>query len=62
MGFQVEGIFRQAVVYKGRNRDTCWFSLIDGEWPQLKQAFQRWLAVENFNADGTQRAKLEALR
>lgn len=62
LGFQFEGIFRQAIVYKGRNRDTCWFSMIDAEWPQLKQAFERWLAVENFDADGTQRAKLEALR
>ncbi|MDF7647118.1 GNAT family protein [Erwiniaceae bacterium L1_54_3] len=62
LGFQFEGIFRQAIVYKGRNRDTCWFSMIDAEWPQLKQAFERWLAVENFHADGTQRARLEALR
>jgi RimJ/RimL family protein N-acetyltransferase len=62
LGFQFEGIFRQAVVYKGRSRDTCWFSVIDGEWPLLKQAFERWLAVENFNADGTQRVKLDALR
>lgn len=62
LGFQFEGIFRQAIVYKGRSRDTCWFSIIDGEWPQLKQAFERWLAADNFNEDGTQRAKLQALR
>jgi Acetyltransferases, including N-acetylases of ribosomal proteins len=62
LGFQFEGLFRQAIVYKGRSRDTCWFSIIDGEWPPLKQAFERWLAAENFNAEGTQRMKLEALR
>lgn len=62
LGFQFEGTFRQAVVYKGRSRDTCWFSIIDGEWPQVKQGFERWLAAENFSAEGTQREKLEALR
>lgn len=62
LGFRFEGTFRQATVYKGRSRDTCWFSIIDGEWPQLSNGFSRWLAPENFNADGTQREKLEALR
>lgn len=62
LGFQFEGIFRQAIVYKGRSRDTCWFSIIDGEWLELKQAFERWLAVENFSEDGTQRTRLETLR
>lgn len=62
LGFQPEGIFRQAIVYKGRSRDTCWFSMIDSEWPQVKQGFARWLAAENFNPDGTQRNRLEALR
>jgi RimJ/RimL family protein N-acetyltransferase len=61
LGFQYEGIFRQAVVTKGRNRDTAWFSIIDGEWPALKTAYQRWLAPENFGADGQQRQSLNAL-
>ena len=61
LGFQYEGIFRQAVVTKGRNRDTAWFSIIDGEWPALKAAYQRWLAPENFGADGQQRQSLNAL-
>ena len=62
LGFQFEGTFRQAIVYKGRSRDTCWFSIIDSDWPQVKQGFERWLAAENFTAEGTQREKLEALR
>lgn len=62
LGFQYEGDFRQAIVYKGRSRDTSWFSIIDREWPQVKSGLQRWLAEENFNADGQQREKLEALR
>ena len=51
-GFQFEGIFRQAIVYKGRNRDTAWFSIIDSEWPALKRAFEQWLAPANFDAEG----------
>lgn len=62
LGFQFEGTFRQAMVYKGRSRDTSWFSIIDSEWPQVKKGFERWLAAENFTADGVQRARLEALR
>ena len=62
MGFQFEGIFRQAVVYKGRSRDTAWFSIIDAEWPQLRAAFEQWLAPDNFDAQGRQRASLSALR
>jgi len=62
LGFQPEGVFRQAMVYKGRSRDTCWFSVIDGDWPVLKLAFERWLAPDNFSADGTQRERLETLR
>lgn len=50
----VWAIFRQAVVYKGRSRDTAWFSLLDNEWPQLKQRFIAWLAQENFDAEGKQ--------
>jgi len=62
MGFQFEGIFRQAIVYKGRSRDTAWFSIIDTEWPQLRAAFEQWLAPENFDAQGRQRTSLSALR
>ena len=62
LGFQFEGTFRQAIVYKGRSRDTSWFSIIDGEWSQVKQGFEHWLAAENFTADGAQRERLEVLR
>lgn len=62
LGFQFEGIFRQAVVYKGRSRDTAWFSVIDADWPQLRTAFEWWLSPENFDAQGRQRMSLSALR
>ena len=62
LGFQYEGLFRQATVYKGRNRDTCWFSILDREWPALKQAFERWLDPANFDAAGQQRQNLSNLR
>jgi RimJ/RimL family protein N-acetyltransferase len=61
LGFQYEGLFRQAVIYKGRNRDTAWFSIIDQEWPMLKRAYQSWLAPENFDAQGAQKRPLGAL-
>lgn len=61
LGFSYEGIFRQATVYKGRNRDTAWYAMIDAEWPALRQAFQTWLAPENFDAQGQQRCQLSAL-
>jgi RimJ/RimL family protein N-acetyltransferase len=53
-GFRLEGIFRQALVYKQRNRDTVWFSILDKEWPPIRQAFESWLALENFDAAGSQ--------
>ncbi|MGC7532669.1 GNAT family N-acetyltransferase, partial [Pandoraea pneumonica] len=56
------GIFRQAVVYKGRSRDTAWFSIIDADWPQLRAAFEQWLSPGNFDAQGRQRVSLAALR
>ncbi|WP_042263887.1 GNAT family N-acetyltransferase [Paraburkholderia heleia] len=62
LGFQFEGIFRQAIVYKGRNRDTAWFAIIDPDWPQAKAAFERWLSKENFDAQGQQRASLASFR
>ena len=61
LGFSYEGIFRQALVSRGRNRDTAWFSIIDAEWPHLKVAFERWLAPENFDAEGRQRVALSTL-
>lgn len=62
LGFAYEGLFRQAVVIKGRNRDTTWFSMIDGEWPLVAQALDAWLASANFDASGHQRHRLAALR
>jgi RimJ/RimL family protein N-acetyltransferase len=59
LGFQFEGIFRQHMVVKGRNRDTAWFSMLDSEWPARKRAFEAWLAPENFDAEGGQRKSLE---
>ena len=60
-GFAFEGIFRQHMIVKGRNRDTAWFSLLDGEWPARKANFERWLALGNFDAAGRQRASLSML-
>lgn len=61
LGFSYEGIFRQAVVYKGRSRDTAWYAMIDSEWPALDRAFTTWLAPENFDAQGRQRQRLSDL-
>ena len=61
LGLSFEGVFRQALVSKGRNRDTAWYAAIDAEWPQLRAAFERWLAPENFDADGRQRVALSTL-
>jgi RimJ/RimL family protein N-acetyltransferase len=61
-GFTFEGIFRNAVVTKGRSRDTAWFSVTDAEWPRLRAAFAAWLDPENFDAAGCQRRTLRALR
>jgi N-acetylglutamate synthase-like GNAT family acetyltransferase len=57
-GFTFEGIFRAHMIVKGRNRDTAWFSMLDSEWPARKVAFERWLAPENFDAQGRQRTAL----
>lgn len=58
-GFTFEGIFRQAIIYKGRSRDTAWFSMIDSEWPAIKTMFETWLAVSNFDTKGQQKMKLQ---
>jgi RimJ/RimL family protein N-acetyltransferase len=62
LGFQYEGIFRNAIVYKGRSRDTAWYSITDAEWPAVRAAFENWLAPENFDAAGRQRSSLSSLR
>lgn len=61
LGFSFEGLFRHATVYKGRSRDTAWYAVIDAEWPALQDAFQRWLAPENFDTEGQQRLRLSDL-
>src|SRR5438128_1038619 len=60
-GFTFEGVFRQHLVVKRRNRDTAWFSMLDSEWPARKRAFERWLAPDNFDAQGGQKLSLAAL-
>lgn len=61
LGLSFEGVFRQAIVVKGRNRDTAWYAAIDQEWPALKQAFLQWLNPSNFDDKGRQRLQLSAL-
>jgi RimJ/RimL family protein N-acetyltransferase len=61
-GFTFEGVFRQAMVAKGNNRDTAWYAILDSEWPERRAAFEAWLAPDNFDAEGRQRASLSALR
>lgn len=58
LGFTYEGLFRQATVYKQRNRDTAWFSILDSEWPALKQAYDTWLDPSNFDSNGRQKRPL----
>ena len=59
LGFRFEGIFRQAIVIKGRNRDTAWFSITDGEWPAIRRALESWLDPDNFDPAGRQGRRLE---
>jgi len=61
-GFKFEGIFRNAVVYKGRNRDTAWYSITDQEWPDVRAAFESWLDPANFDECGRQKRALRQLR
>jgi RimJ/RimL family protein N-acetyltransferase len=58
LGFSFEGIFRQHMIVKGQNRDTAWFSMLDHEWPQRKQAFEAWLDPANFDTNGKQKRSL----
>ena len=62
LGFRFEGIFRNATHYKGRNRDTAWFSVIDDEWPALRAAFEQWLSPANVDAQGRQLRRIDELR
>ena len=61
LGFSYEGTFRQATIYKGRNRDTTWYSIVDAEWAALRDAFRRWLDSSNFDHAGKQRTRLSEL-
>jgi len=62
LGFTFEGIFRQHLVVKGRNRDTAWYAMLDGEWPAIRAAFESWLAAGNFDVTGRQRRTLTEIR
>merc|ERR1712083_210544 len=62
LGFTFEGVFRQVLVYKGRNRDTAWFSIIDKEWASLKLMFESWLNGGNFDGDGRQLKSLNEFK
>ena len=59
LGFTYDGLFRQAVVYKGRNRDTAWYAILDRDWLALKPRFEAWLDPANFDADGNQKTRLD---
>jgi RimJ/RimL family protein N-acetyltransferase len=61
LGFSFEGVFRQATVYKERNRDTAWYAVVDTDWPRLREAFLIWLSPANFDAQGRQRTRLSQL-
>lgn len=59
LGFRYEGIFYRHMIVKGRNRDTAWFAIIEDEWPEVRAAYDRWLAPANFDAQGRQRSRLD---
>lgn len=61
LGFEFEGIFRQATIYKRRNRDTAWYSVLDRDWPVIKQTFETWLSHDNFDAEGKQNSSLSEM-
>lgn len=62
LGFNFEGVFRQHMIVKGRNRDTAWYAMMDFEWPKVRQAFEEWLKPENLDEQGRQLARLESFR
>lgn len=61
LGFSFEGVFRQATLYKGRNRDTAWFAIVDRQWSALRTAYEQWLDASNFDANGMQKTRLSEL-
>jgi len=61
LGFVFEGVFRQATMYKGRNRDSAWYAITDRNWPALKRAYEAWLDPANFDDEGRQKARLAEL-
>jgi RimJ/RimL family protein N-acetyltransferase len=61
LGFTFEGVFRQHMIVKGRNRDTAWFSMLDSEWPRLQANFEQWLSPSNFDESGRQKVSLSRL-
>ena len=61
LGFAFEGIFRQHMIIKGRNRDTAWFSMLDSEWPARKASFEQWLSPDNFDVRGRQKQSLSRM-
>ncbi|MFG1479862.1 GNAT family protein [Xanthobacter sp. V4C-4] len=62
LGFTFEGVFRQHMIVKGRNRDTAWYAMLDTDWPRARAAFEAWLDPANFDAEGRQRRALEDVR
>jgi RimJ/RimL family protein N-acetyltransferase len=62
LGFTFEGVFRQHMVVKGRNRDTAWYAIVDGDWPRVRAAFEAWLAPGNFDDAGRQLRTLREIR
>ena len=61
-GFTYEGLFRQHMIIKGRNRDTTWYAIVDADWPRIKSGFERWLSPDNFLPNGQQKKSLASLR
>jgi RimJ/RimL family protein N-acetyltransferase len=61
LGFTYEGIFRQATIYKGRNRDTAWYAIIDKDWPKIRAVYEAWLAPGNFDQGGKPRQRLSEM-
>jgi hypothetical protein len=59
LGFSFEGVFRQHMVVKGQNRDTAWYSILDGEWPAIAAGFEQWLSDDNQTSDGQVKGLVE---
>jgi len=61
LGFRFEGIFHNHMIFKGKNRDTAWYSILDDEWPEVRDILQAWLALDNFDSDGRAKSSLGAM-